>query len=39
MQNIVLDSVDPMRRETLRHRIEDILAEGADPWGLPIKLD
>jgi cell filamentation protein len=39
MQNIVLDAVDPARRESLRRKIEDIRAEGADPSDLPLKLD
>jgi hypothetical protein len=39
MQNIVLDSVDPVRREALRRKIDEIRAAGADPWGLPVKLD
>ena len=39
MQMIVLDAVDPARREALRKKIEGILAEGADPWDQPVKLD
>jgi cell filamentation protein len=39
MQNIVLDAVDPVRREALRKKIEAMLEEGADPWDQPVKLD
>ncbi len=38
MQRIVLDSVDPVRRENLRAVIEQMLADGADPWSVPLKL-
>jgi cell filamentation protein len=38
MRNIVLDCVDPVRREALRAKIEQMLAEGADPWSEPLKL-
>jgi cell filamentation protein len=39
MQNIVIDSVDPVRREALRRKIDEIHAAGADPWDQPVKLD
>ena len=39
MQSIILDAVDPVRREALRLKIEDARAEGADPEDLPVKLD
>jgi cell filamentation protein len=38
MRNIVLDCVDPVRREALRAKIERMLADGADPWSNPLKL-
>jgi hypothetical protein len=31
--------VDPVRRETLRRKIDDMLVQGANPWDLPLKLD
>jgi cell filamentation protein len=39
MRNILLDCVDPVRREALRAKIEQRLADGADPWSEPLKLD
>jgi cell filamentation protein len=39
MQTIVLDAVDPLRREALRRKIDDMLASGKVPWDQPVKLD
>lgn len=39
MQKIVLDSVHPARREALRKKLDDMLAQGSDPWDQPVKLD
>jgi hypothetical protein len=39
MQNIVLEAVDPARSQALHRKIDDMLAAGADPWNLPVKLD
>ena len=39
MSSIVLDAVDPARREALRKKIEGILAEGDLSWDQPVNLD